>query len=239
MRPFFVFAILTDMPDRISRLQALLLFLTALVLAAAAYWPGLHGGFLFDDFANLPALGQSGPVDNWPAFWRYITSGTADPTGRPLTVLTFLINARDWPANPFSFKCTNLALHLSNGVLLYVLLLRLGTCVTTNKEKNRTAALVGTALWILHPLLVSTTLYVVQREAILPATFVLIGLLSWLHGRTLLAARRHRGALYCFLGLGICSVFAVMAKANGVLLPIYALLIERLLLSKHEPLADE
>jgi tetratricopeptide (TPR) repeat protein len=239
MRPFFVFAILTDMPACISRLRAHLLFLIVLVSTAAAYWPGLHGGFLFDDFANLPTLGQSGPVDNWPAFWRYITSGTADPTGRPLTVLTFLLNAHDWPANPFWFKCTNLALHLTNGVLLYVLLLRLGTCLTTNKERNRTAALVGTALWILHPLLVSTTLYVVQREAILPATFVLIGLLSWLHGRTLLAARPRRGALYCFLGLGICSVFAVMAKANGALLPMYALLIERLLLSKHEPLPNE
>ncbi len=93
-------------------------------LALAAYWPGLHGGFLFDDFANLPALGSSGPIDNWPAFWRYITSGTNDPFGRPLTLLTFLLDAHDWPADPFPFKRTSLILHLANGALLALLLAR-------------------------------------------------------------------------------------------------------------------
>ena len=39
-------------------------------------------------------------------------------------------------------------------------------------------------VWVLHPLLVSRhTLYIVQREAMLPATFVLLGLLGYLAGR--------------------------------------------------------
>ena len=58
----------------------------ALILFACvwAYLPGLHGGFLFDDYANLPLLGSGGPVTQWETFWRYITSGRADPTGRPV-----------------------------------------------------------------------------------------------------------------------------------------------------------
>src|SRR6185503_15490980 len=86
--------------------------LASILLTAFVYWRGLHGVFLFDDFANLPALGAFGPVDNWTAFTRYITSGTADPTGRPLALLSFLIDAHNWPADPFSFKRTNLILHL-------------------------------------------------------------------------------------------------------------------------------
>ena len=203
-----------------------------LVLTWIAYTPGLHGGFLFDDFANLPALGASGPVDNWPAFWRYITSGTADPTGRPLTLLTFLLDAHDWPADPFPFKRTNLILHLVNGVLLYALLARLGHWLGYGYRQGRRAALLGTAFWLLHPLLVSTTLYIVQREAMLPATCTLVGLLLWLHGRHLLTqGKTAAGLTWSVLGLGGFTVLGMLAKANGVLLPIFALLIEAVVLA--------
>ena len=91
-----------------------------------AYRPGLTGDFLFDDFGNLPVLGATGPVTHWVTFWRYITSGAADPTGRPLPLLTFLIDAHNWPANPYRFKVTNVILHLINGALLAWVLWWLG-----------------------------------------------------------------------------------------------------------------
>src|SRR6185369_4769326 len=127
--------------------------------------PGLRGGFLFDDFANLPALGAFGPIDNVATFLYYITSGSADPTGRPLALLSFLIDARNWPADPAPFKRTNLLLHLLNGALLGWLLLRLGKALALDATRATIAAVFGSALWLLHPLLVSTVLYIVQREA--------------------------------------------------------------------------
>lgn len=212
-----------------------MVLLSVLLLALAAYWPGLHGGFLFDDFANLPALGASGPVDNWATFWRYITSGTADPTGRPLTLLSFLLDARNWPADPYPFKRTSLILHLINGALLYALLSRLGQALAIETSRSRMAALVGTALWLLHPLLVSTTLYIVQREAMLPATCTLVGLLFWLHGRERLSAGKVTAGLgWSTAGLGGFTLLAVLAKANGALLPLYALLIEIVLLRQQQ-----
>ncbi|KZC38824.1 MULTISPECIES: tetratricopeptide repeat protein [Rhodanobacter] len=213
--------------------------LSLLILTGLAYWHGLFGDFLFDDFTNLPALGASGPIDNWPAFWRYITSGTADPTGRPLTLLTFLLDAHDWPADPFPFKRGNLILHLLNGVLLYALLARLGRLLRHDDRRRRTAALLGTTLWLLHPLLVSTTLYIVQREAMLPATYTLAGLLLWLHGRQLLAQGRTAVGLgWSVLGLGGFTVLGVLAKANGALLPLFALLIEEIVLAPRHPVPD-
>jgi protein O-mannosyl-transferase len=203
------------------------LLIVLLGLVWVIYAPGLHGGFLFDDFGNLPALGAPGPVDNWPAFWRYLTSGTADPTGRPLTLLTFLLDAHDWPADPFPFKRTNLILHLVNGILLYALLTRLGRLLGYGERQNRIAALLGTALWLLHPLLVSTTLYIVQREAMLPATCSMAGLLLWLHGRHLLAqGKTAAGLSWSVLGLGGFTVLGMLAKANGALLPLLVLLVE-------------
>jgi tetratricopeptide (TPR) repeat protein len=218
-------------------LQVTLLSLL-LALAWSIYSPGLRGSFLFDDFANLPTLGAQGPIDNWPAFWRYITSGHADPTGRPLAMLSFLVDAHNWPADPLPFKRTNLILHLGNGVLLAWLLLRLGREIYKPASKSgfelqRTdlAAIVGTAFWLLHPLWISTTLYIVQREAILPTTFTLLGLLLWLHGRNSLSkGRTFAGVLQVAGGLGVCTLLATLCKANGILLPALALVIEYILL---------
>jgi hypothetical protein len=224
------------MRDRLSVIPQILL-LALILFVLAAYWPGLHGGFLFDDFANLPTLGASGPVDNWPTFWRYITSGTADPTGRPLTLLTFLLDAHNWPADPYPFKRTNLILHLLNGVLLYALLTSLGRALAVEASRCRTAALFCSAMWLLHPLLVSTTLYVVQREAMLPATCVLAGLLAWLHGRGQLAIGKIGvGLTWSIFGLGGFTLLGVLAKANGSLLPLFALLIEITVLAPRQRL---
>lgn len=216
----------------------LFLALVAVIsLTAAVYWPGLHGDFLFDDFGNLPALGATGPVNHWPAFWRFITSGIADPIGRPLTQLSFLLDAHDWPAPPHPFKRTNLALHLLNGALLFILLSRLGERLQYDARRVRVAALVGCALWLLHPLLVSTTLYIVQREAMLPATFTITGLLLWLHGRKLLSEDRIlSGTTWSVLGLGLFTLLGTLAKANGALLPMYALVIELIIVRPRQPL---
>ncbi|HET7414573.1 MAG TPA: hypothetical protein VFI97_02620, partial [Arthrobacter sp.] len=113
-----------------------LAFAVALIAILALTWgtyhPGLSGAFLFDDLGSLPKLGATGPVDNWATFWRYITSGSADPTGRPLALLSFLIDAHNWPANPYPFKVTNVILHLINGVLLAWVLWKLGRVLVSS-----------------------------------------------------------------------------------------------------------
>jgi protein O-mannosyl-transferase len=206
-----------------------------------AYRPGLTGPFLFDDYANLPTLGEGGPVNNAASFARYITSGAADPTGRPVALATFLFDAHDWPADPYPFKRTNLIVHLLNGTLLFLLLRRLGQYLEHENGSVRTdlAALIATACWLLHPLFVSTTLYVVQREAMLSATFTLLGLLGWLAGRTRMDRGAYRsGAIVIVTSIAACTLFAVLSKANGILLPVFVLLIEYALLRIVSPLAD-
>ncbi|UXI67697.1 tetratricopeptide repeat protein [Tahibacter amnicola] len=208
-------------------------------LAWAAYAPGLSGDFLFDDFVNLSALSANGRVDNWPAFWRYITSGIADPTGRPLSLLSFLIDAQTWPADPYPFKRTNLLLHLFNGALLFALLSRIGAIRGMPAGRHRTAAAIAAGCWLLHPLLVSTTLYVVQREAMLPATFTLLGLLAYVHGdHQVSLGHVRRGLLWIAGGIGLGTFLAVLCKANGALLPLLALALRFTLLEHREAVSN-
>jgi len=212
-----------------------LALLAALLLVAwLAYRPGLSGGFVFDDFANLPALGETGPIDNAATFARYITSGTADPIGRPLAMASFLIDAHDWPAQPEPFKRTNVILHLLNCALLYALLRAFGRAWARGESEAMTAtrmdhaALIASGLWALHPLFVSTTLYIVQREAMLPATFCLTGLLAWVKARQLLAEGQTRaGSFMAVVAVVGCTLLAALSKANGLLLPSLILVVER------------
>ena len=209
-------------------LAALLLLLTA---AYISYTPGLTGGFLFDDFVNLDAIGATGPVDNWATFFRYISSGTADPTGRPLALLSFLLDARDWPAAPAPFLRSNLILHLFNGALLFLLLRGLGRFLDPIDRHNDSASLLGAGLWLLHPLFVSTTLYAVQREAMLPGTFILLGLLCYVRGRTIgLETASSRGAIWMISGIVGGTGLAFLSKGNGILLPLLAWVLEATIL---------
>ena len=227
-------------PARLQRLCTLLSLVALLAAAWLAYRPGLHGDFLFDDFGNLPDIGATGPIHRVDTLARYLTSGTADPTGRPLTLASFLIDTREWPAPPYPFKRTNVLIHLLNGLLLYLALARLGRAFKLEPAPARVAALIGAGAWLLHPLLVSTTLYVVQREAMLPATFTLLGLIGWMQARNALQRGQiRRGTVGMLLAIGGGTLLATLAKGNGALLPLLVLLVEWLVLAPAQPMLSD
>ena len=204
-------------------------FISVLVLALCCYWPGLKGAFLFDDFANLDALGDYGTIDNLQNFIDYVLGGTAGPSGRPLSLLSFLIDDNAWPSQPWQFKYTNLLLHLLNGVLLFWVLYKILIFrITTYNDRIAAPwiALLASGLWLLHPYLVSTTLFVVQRMAMLAALFSLLGLLAYLHGRILLQSNSRRAYVWMTSGVVLGTILATLSKENGVLLPLLILVLE-------------
>lgn len=205
-------------------------------LTFAAYWPGLGGPFLLDDWGTLPRLGAYGPVNNLATLVSYLTSGSAGPGGRPLALLSFLIDARNWPAGPWAFKLTNVLLHLVNGVMLALLLRELGRARGLDKRRAAWAAVLGAGLWLAHPLLVSTTLYVVQRMAMLSAFFVIAGLACYVKGRLALAAGRMRAG-YALMAGGLAGgcLLGFLSKENAVLLPLLALVLELTVLRPPAP----
>ncbi len=215
-----------SIPASSMRARLLQMWPLALLCAVglAIYLPGLNGAFLFDDFANLPALGRYGPVDDFAALLRYLTSGIADPTGRPVAMLSFLVDANNWPASPWPFKRTNVLLHLLNGCLLY---LALSALAGARAPQARPAMLLATALWTLHPLWVSTVLYVVQRHAMLATTFVLAGIILWARAQQAFAAARPgRGWALALASMGLCGLLAGLSKPNGFLLPLLLLVLQ-------------
>jgi len=191
-----------------------------LLACTMAYLPGLKGPFIFDDFGSIAPLGNLGGVTDWTTFKAFVFGGHAGPTGRPLALLSFLIDANNWPADPWPFKRTNLLIHLINGVLLGVLTRKILHVLDFDKQNAQWVALVSAAFWLLHPFLVSTTLYAVQRMAQLSTLFIFLGLIGHLYGRSLIA----RNALGAYAVMSLSAAFftllAMFSKENGILLPL-------------------
>ena len=202
-----------------------------LTVGLLAYLPGLSGDFHFDDHVNLSVIADYGRIDSIEKLRAFVTSGIAGPTGRPVSLMSFLANARDWPAEPRLFLWTNLLIHLANGLLLacvvYLLVSR-----ARNVELRTAApgiAVISAACWLLHPYLVSTTLYVVQRMTQLSAFFSLGGLALYLHGRSLAyrgTGTELPGLAWSTVGLAGGTLLAALSKENGVLLPVLTLVVE-------------
>lgn len=208
-----------------SPLFLYILLACALLATAAAYWIGLDGPFVLDDESNFAAIGR------WLTHglsWRQtLSSVDSGPGGRPLSIASFMLSAWLGGMAPWGFKAGNLALHLGNGLLVFVLLRQLARRDPVYAPLAPVAALALTTLWLLHPLLVSTVLYTVQRMAMLSATFILLGLIAYCHGRTMLDSGRHRaGAAWLFLAVPACTLLGATAKENALLLPLFCTILE-------------
>lgn len=199
-----------------------------LAIAFLVYRPGLTGGFLFDDYPTLTPIGDLGGIHDTRTLWRYLAGGETGPLGRPITLLTFVMNDQDWPSDPRLFLLTNLLLHLLNGVLICWLALKLARIKKIAPGDDALLAVLASSLWVLHPLLTSSVLFVVQRMTELMAAFTLAGLVAFTHGRQLLVTRPTAGYIWMTAAIAVGGTLATLSKENGVLLPIYALTLEHL-----------
>lgn len=216
-----------------------LLYVVALpMLVVLAYWQGLPGPFLLDDFSNLEALYQSAPIRSAEDAWTAaLSSGIAGPSGRPVALLSFFIDDFAWPSSPDSFKYTNVLIHAINSLLLFWLF----TLITglSKQPADRHAlfvAALAAALWALHPFQVSTTLYVIQRMAMLAATFALIAFILYIKAELAARSGRIKSATLmlasCFL---VASPLSFFSKENAALIPIMILAIKLTVLAHGKP----
>jgi tetratricopeptide (TPR) repeat protein len=212
-----------------NRLNALAIaggWLFLFLVTVFAYWPGLGGPFVLDDEGSIGALGRLGGVVDWQTFTAYVFGGNTGPTGRPVALLSFLIDGNTWPTDPWPFKRTNLAIHLINAALLGVLIVKILRLLNIEKRNALWIALLATAGWVLHPFLVSTTLYAVQRMAQLSTLFVLAGLIGHLYGRSLLLRSTTKAYWVMATSLSLFTLLALLSKENGILLPLLVGVVE-------------
>lgn len=211
---------------------AMWLALALCLVTVLIYRPGLSGDYMFDDRTNLLENSRlemgTFSLSNLASAAFSSGSGTLR---RPVSMASFALNRYFFGISPYSNKVVNLCIHLLTGAGLWIL----GSLIVRSyrlRPDNHlpTAALrwlplVVAGLWLVHPLNLTTVLYIVQRMAGLSAMFSVFGLCLYLLGRLRMLEDK-AGMPLILTGLFLFGGLAVLSKENGILLPLYMLVLE-------------
>ena len=127
--------------SNLSAIKNLTIFGIFLLLTGVVYWiysQGFTGAFYFDDFRPLGNLQE---VHDFQTGLQYVANETSGPLGRPIAMLSFLLNMGDWPDHPQNFFRLNTLIHVLNGVLVYFLSFKLFQLVKPNSKYQALFAL--------------------------------------------------------------------------------------------------
>jgi tetratricopeptide (TPR) repeat protein len=228
-----------------SRVLLVSAFSLALVAGNAIYLPGVSGPFLFDDYTNIMAnpYVQIRSLDAM-SLYRVANSSESGPLGRPVAMLSFALNqylVSD--SSTTIFKVTNIGIHVINGLLIFwllrLILTRLGKLQRergARKERARIFLAGSIALlWLVHPIQLTSVLYVVQRMTSLSTLFMLLGTICYMKGRLRIVSGARGGSWIIATGVTGFGLLALFTKESALLLPVFLALLEWTLFRKEAP----
>jgi protein O-mannosyl-transferase len=199
-----------------------LLFLLPL-MAIFALLPGLSGPLLLDDTIHI------GPIIEWLQSRQHtydiIFSNSSGPFGRPVSILSFIMNAVTTGADIWPMKLSNLLLHLCVGLCVSNLLFRLFRRDVRLLEHAKVISITVASLWLILPQHVSTVFYVIQRMTLLSTLFAISACWLYVAARERIEQKQKNGKLL-LLGVPFLICLSVLSKESGLLVPFYILLIE-------------
>jgi protein O-mannosyl-transferase len=162
------------------------------------------------------------------SWFQYIQETGFSWHDRPISILSFTANFTIAGSDIWYLKAVNLFIHLSCGVLIYsicILLLSLPITEVSPKACKWIAVWVVSA-WLIAPIQVSTTLYVIQRMAQLSTVFILAGLLCYIVGRGQIETKPRQGYALIIFTFILFMPLAIFSKENGAILPLLIFVIE-------------
>lgn len=210
-----------DFPQRLF----LLLGVACALLSCLCLAPGLDGGFIFDDRVNIQQ-NTALHIEHLTAENLLYAAYSFQPGNgsRSLSMLSFALDYLRGGLDARTFKITNLLIHALTTLALALMLRRLLTMTGCPPRRAALGALTVAALWALHPLQVSTVLYVVQRMQMLVTLFMVLALWAYLGMRQ--AQIEHRRSRGYGLLAALFWVLGFAGKEDAVLLPAYTLAME-------------
>jgi protein O-mannosyl-transferase len=203
-------------------------FILIVLLGIAAYSGTFHVPFVFDDRSSItdnPLVKDLG---------NFITRREAYPANeqRYIGYLTFALNYRFCGLDVKYYHAVNLAIHIINALLVYLLIVL--TFRTDFLKKSSIAgsarwiALFASALFIVHPVQTQAVTYIVQRLTSLAVLFYLASLVFFIKARFSLRREGFNGltATAFYLTSLIFALLAMKTKEMSFTLPFIAALYE-------------
>ncbi|MDX1681992.1 MAG: hypothetical protein R3336_02620, partial [Phycisphaeraceae bacterium] len=194
-------------PDRRDLLTAIAIF----VLAVATFAPTLTAEFLhYDDYwlvVNNERVMDGLSVDG--LVYAFTASDAGYP--KPLTLISWMMDADLSGGEPWSFHLTNVLLHAAGAAALFFFL----RCATGSLWRSALLA----ALWAVHPLRVESVAWAAERKD------VLSGLLGFLALWAYVLYTRRNQARFAVAGMLLLTL-SLLAKPTLVTLPALLVLLD-------------
>ncbi len=200
--------------------------LIIIICVSAIYGNGINGDFAFDDFQNIVA-NKSIQIDtiSLANLKKAAFSTKSGLLRRPISMLSFASNYYLFGLNPLPFKIINILIHLLSSMVLFFLskqilwhLKRLQPSIALGENTVNIVCYLTMFIWALHPLNLSSVLYVVQRMTSLSAFFSFSAIFLYLYGRKIhIIGASSRGWIYIFISILILIPLSVLSKENGIL----------------------
>jgi tetratricopeptide (TPR) repeat protein len=146
---------------------------------------------------------------------------------RPLMHATNALNYYAGGLDTRGYHVVNLALHLLNGVLLYLLILMTGKQIAYKEEGLGLIAVAASLLFVVHPAQTEAVTNIVNRSMLLATTFYFLGIILFLKAVT---AERGKG-LY-IAALFVSSLLGMASRENFVTFPLVLFLYDFILVSR-------
>jgi tetratricopeptide (TPR) repeat protein len=184
--------------------------LAVIIGCCVAYIPAMKAGFIWDDdyyVTNNPLITAPGGL------YRIWTSRAVTSQYFPLTYTSFWFEYRLWGFNPHGFHIVNVAIHIINSLLVWLVLRRLSI----------PGAWFASAVFALHPVQVESVAWVSERKNLLMLLFSLLSVLCWLE--LVLDNKKATKAFLFYASSLFFFALALFGKATACTLPPAMLLI--------------
>ncbi len=218
---------------RMTKKLKLISILIIILFSVAIYSNTFSNEFVFDDYTSIMLNKSIRHVTDVRTIWQ------SNPT-RFISYLSLAVNYNIGKLNVTSYHVTNLLIHTSTGISLFIFLELLLQTPKLKKENAiyKKLPFLAALLFVVHPVQTQAVTYVTQRMASMGALFYLLSIILYLKIALLTLetnVRKNRARLYKLAAFTLSSIlFALLAfftKENTFTLPLAILLIHYLFFS--------
>lgn len=199
------------------------------MVGVLAYQNSLSVPFVFDDIQNIVENQHIKELHN------FLTPSVIFGN-RPIGLLSFALNYHFYDLNVTSYHAVNLAIHIVNALLVYLLVTAVFTAHFTaeavssgRQHSTHFYACATSLLFVSHPVHTGAVTYTVQRFTLLATFFYLVSVLMYLAARS--RSRDHkptvktRGRL-CYAVSLISCLMAMKCKEISFTIPVVIIVAE-------------
>lgn len=193
---------------RVSRLIPVASITMLIVLGIAIYANSLTGAFIWDDNSLIV---DNSAIKSWSNLADIFTKGNISTyTGktfhiyRPIQMVSYMADYAAWELNPVGYHVTNIVLHISAAILLYLLIMAISA--------DKFISFVTSACFLVHPIHTEAVTYISGRADPISAVFAVICILLYV---------RYAGArgVWHYLPIFLSYLLAILSRENILILP--------------------